>query len=127
MGGSSSGVRSRFESRSDDRGDPYGARSGSDANREAGGRVRPTGRELVRSTTVHAASSLHEPEPNALGSVTCPGHHPGNRPHTSQRLRPYCSWLDTQSSDEMAEASEISPARTTPAMISASLLTLPRP
>ena len=43
------------------------------------------------------------------------------------RFRPYCSWLDTQSSDEIAAASESSPASTTPAMISASLLTLPLP
>src|SRR5262249_38711672 len=44
-----------------------------------------------------------------------------------QRSRPYCSWLDTQSSDEIADANEISPASTTPATISASLFTLPRP
>ena len=43
------------------------------------------------------------------------------------RFRPYCSWLDTQSSEEMAAASEISPASTTPAMISASFWTLPLP
>ena len=42
----------------------------------------------------------------------------------SYRFRPYCSWLDTQSSEEIAEASEISPASTTPAMISASFLHL---
>jgi hypothetical protein len=34
-------------------------------------------------------------------------------------LRPYFSWLLTQSFDEMALPSEISPARTTPATISA--------
>src|ERR1044072_3085999 len=42
-------------------------------------------------------------------------------------LRPYCSWLLTQSDDEMADASDSSPARTTPATISANLFTLPRP
>lgn len=40
---------------------------------------------------------------------------------------PYWSWLETQSSDEMAAASEISPASTVPATISANLLTLPTP
>lgn len=40
-----------------------------------------------------------------------------------QRFLPYCSWLETQSSDEIAAAREISPASTTPAMISASLPT----
>lgn len=43
------------------------------------------------------------------------------------RFRPYFSWLDTQSDDEMAAPNEISPARVTPAMISASRLTLPLP
>src|SRR5215203_388892 len=47
--------------------------------------------------------------------------------HTDYLLRPYFSWLETQSLDEIAEASEISPARTTPATISANLLTVPRP
>jgi hypothetical protein len=42
-------------------------------------------------------------------------------------FRPYFSWLETQSELEIADASEISPAKTTPAMISASLLTPPRP
>lgn len=43
------------------------------------------------------------------------------------RLRPYSSWLDTQSEEEMAAPREISPASTAPATISASLLTLPLP
>ena len=43
------------------------------------------------------------------------------------RFRPYVSWLDTQSEDEIAAASEISPANATPAMISASLYTLSLP
>lgn len=43
------------------------------------------------------------------------------------RLRPYCSWLDTQSEEEIAEASDISPARAVAATISANLLTLPLP
>ncbi len=37
------------------------------------------------------------------------------------------SWLDTQSREEMAAASDSSPAITTPAMISASLSTFPSP
>ena len=44
-----------------------------------------------------------------------------------QRLRPYVSCDETQSSDEMAAASEISPASATPATISANFCTLPRP
>jgi hypothetical protein len=42
-------------------------------------------------------------------------------------LRPYCSWLDTHSPAAMADAGEISPADTAPAMISASLSALPLP
>ena len=45
----------------------------------------------------------------------------------SGSLRPICSWLETQSSEEMAAAREISPASTVPATISANLLTLPTP
>ena len=37
------------------------------------------------------------------------------------RFRPYCSWLDTQSEEAIAEANEISPANTAPATISANL------
>ena len=37
------------------------------------------------------------------------------------RLRPYCSWLETQSDEAMADVNEISPANATPAMISANL------
>jgi|GEM_PF-5961539 len=37
------------------------------------------------------------------------------------RLRPYCSWDDTQSEDEMALANEISPASATAPTISANL------
>ena len=48
-------------------------------------------------------------------------------PPVRYRLRPNFSWLDTQSFDEIAEASETSPASTTPAMISASLWTPPLP
>ena len=42
-------------------------------------------------------------------------------------FRPSWSWLDTQSSEAIAEASEISPASTVPATISANLYTLPMP
>ena len=55
-------------------------------------------------------------------SVLPPWFDPGD-----QRLRPYVSCDETQSSDEMAAASEISPASATPATISASFCTLPRP
>ena len=44
-----------------------------------------------------------------------------------QRFRPYVSCDETQSSEEMAAASEISPASATPATISANFCTLPRP
>ena len=44
-----------------------------------------------------------------------------------QRLRPNFSWDDTHSREEMAAPRESSPARTTPAMISASLQTFPEP
>ena len=55
-------------------------------------------------------------------SVGLPWFDPGD-----QRLRPYVSCDDTQSSDEIAAASEISPASATPATISANFCTLPRP
>ena len=45
----------------------------------------------------------------------------------SYRFRPCFSWLDTQSEEEIAAPSEISPASATPATISASRLTLPLP
>jgi hypothetical protein len=53
--------------------------------------------------------------------------HTSNLHLTSYLFRPYFSWLDTQSDDEIAAASEISPASATPATISASLLTWPLP
>jgi len=40
---------------------------------------------------------------------------------------PNWSWLETQSIEAIAEASEISPASTVPATISANLYTLPMP
>lgn len=45
----------------------------------------------------------------------------------SYLFRPYCSWLDTQSDELIADASEISPANTTDATISANLPTVPLP
>ena len=50
-----------------------------------------------------------------------------NRISALYRFRPYVSCDETQSSDEMAAASEISPASATPATISANFCTLPRP
>ena len=47
--------------------------------------------------------------------------------HTDLPISPYFSWLETQSDDEMAAPREISPASTTPPMISASFSTLPLP
>jgi len=44
-----------------------------------------------------------------------------------KRWRPYFSWLDTQSDDEIAAPSETSPASTTPATISPKRFTLPLP
>jgi hypothetical protein len=47
--------------------------------------------------------------------------------HSPYRFRPYVSCDETQSSEEMAAANEISPASATPATISANFCTLPRP
>jgi len=53
-----------------------------------------------------------------VGCQTCNGSQPpGEYGH---RLRPYFSWLETQSDEEIAAASEISPASATAATISAS-------
>ena len=61
-------------------------------------------------------------DPYAARSVT-----PAVAPFGQGRLRPNWSWLETQSPAMIALESEVSPARTTAAQISANFLTLPLP
>jgi hypothetical protein len=52
---------------------------------------------------------------------------PASQPRCYGRLRPSSSWLVTQSPWRIADVSEVSPASTTAAQISASLCTFPVP
>jgi hypothetical protein len=76
---------------------------------------------LLRRREAFSRTENTEISQNSVPSVP-PWFDPGY-----QRFRPYVSCDDTQSSEEMAAASETSPASATPATISANFCTLPRP
>ena len=78
---------------------------------------------MFNSFWIHPIHFLDSPRVSCRPVTSSPCH----LRHSPYRFRPYFSWLDTQSDDEMAAASEISPASTTPAMISANFLTFPLP